>query len=119
MRPPMGAGSHHQPQSKPNSVSFMMSLYTIGIIALSVYTLMKIVCKKSPVTPYTEVKPDPKFRQQVFDQENDDQIIKRPDDGSTKLGEILKNLFLFCKYFTDLDFSICFLSFNYRVKQHI
>lgn len=26
---------------------------------------------------------------------------------------------MFCKYFTDLDFSICFLSFYYRVKQHI
>jgi len=85
MRPPMGAGSHQQPATRTNSMGLIMPLYTVGIVAFFVYTIMKIICKKSPATPYTEVKPDPQFRQQVF--ETDQQpYIKRPDDGSTKLA---------------------------------
>lgn len=43
MRPPMGAGSVHQPQQKGNSMGLIMPLYTIGIVAFFVYTIMKVI----------------------------------------------------------------------------
>uniref|UniRef100_A0A182U6P1 Resistance to inhibitors of cholinesterase protein 3 N-terminal domain-containing protein n=1 Tax=Anopheles melas TaxID=34690 RepID=A0A182U6P1_9DIPT len=81
MRPPMGAGSHQATKSA-NSMGFIMPLYTIGIVSFFIYTIMKLIFKKTPATPYTEVKPDPVFRNEVFTTE---QYIKRPDDGTTKL----------------------------------
>ncbi|XP_040153537.1 uncharacterized protein LOC120894783 isoform X3 [Anopheles arabiensis] len=44
----------------------------------------RLIFKKTPATPYTEVKPDPVFRNEVFTTE---QYIKRPDDGTTKLDQ--------------------------------
>uniref|UniRef100_A0AAG5D9Q5 Resistance to inhibitors of cholinesterase protein 3 N-terminal domain-containing protein n=1 Tax=Anopheles atroparvus TaxID=41427 RepID=A0AAG5D9Q5_ANOAO len=84
MRPPMGAGSHQATKSA-NSMGFIMPLYTIGIVSFFIYTIMKLIFKKSPATPYAEVKPDPAFRNEVFTTEP---YIKRPDDGTTKLGLI-------------------------------
>ncbi|EAA09365.5 AGAP005057-PA [Anopheles gambiae str. PEST] len=66
-----------------NSMGFIMPLYTIGIVSFFIYTIMKLIFKKTPATPYTEVKPDPVFRNEVFTTE---QYIKRPDDGTTKLA---------------------------------
>ncbi|XP_053666538.1 titin-like [Anopheles marshallii] len=83
MRPPMGAGSHQATKSA-NSMGFIMPLYTIGIVSFFIYTIMKLIFKKSPATPYAEVKPDPAFRNEVFTTE---QYIKRPDDGTTKLDQ--------------------------------
>uniref|UniRef100_A0A182HPD4 Resistance to inhibitors of cholinesterase protein 3 N-terminal domain-containing protein n=1 Tax=Anopheles arabiensis TaxID=7173 RepID=A0A182HPD4_ANOAR len=83
MRPPMGAGSHQATKSA-NSMGFIMPLYTIGIVSFFIYTIMKLIFKKTPATPYTEVKPDPVFRNEVFTTE---QYIKRPDDGTTKLDQ--------------------------------
>uniref|UniRef100_A0A182MLU8 Resistance to inhibitors of cholinesterase protein 3 N-terminal domain-containing protein n=1 Tax=Anopheles culicifacies TaxID=139723 RepID=A0A182MLU8_9DIPT len=83
MRPPMGAGSHQATKSA-NSMGFIMPLYTIGIVSFFIYTIMKLIFKKSPATPYAEVKPDPAFRNEVFTTE---QYIKRPDDGTTKLEQ--------------------------------
>uniref|UniRef100_A0A182NLX1 Resistance to inhibitors of cholinesterase protein 3 N-terminal domain-containing protein n=1 Tax=Anopheles dirus TaxID=7168 RepID=A0A182NLX1_9DIPT len=83
MRPPMGAGSHQAAKSA-NSMGFIMPLYTIGIVSFFIYTIMKLIFKKSPATPYAEVKPDPAFRNEVFTTE---QYIKRPDDGTTKLDQ--------------------------------
>lgn len=85
MRPPMGAGSHQATKSA-NSMGFIMPLYTIGIVSFFIYTIMKLIFKKSPATPYTEVKPDPAFRSEVFT--TDQAYIKRPEDGTTKLGLI-------------------------------
>ncbi|XP_061503077.1 uncharacterized protein LOC1274740 isoform X9 [Anopheles gambiae] len=82
MRPPMGAGSHQATKSA-NSMGFIMPLYTIGIVSFFIYTIMKLIFKKTPATPYTEVKPDPVFRNELFTTE---QYIKRPDDGTTKLA---------------------------------
>lgn len=42
MRPPMGAGSNHQANHKGNSLGFIMPLYTVGIVAFFVYTIMKV-----------------------------------------------------------------------------
>ncbi|XP_050076105.1 mucin-17-like [Anopheles maculipalpis] len=83
MRPPMGAGSHQATKSA-NSMGFIMPLYTIGIVSFFIYTIMKLIFKKTPATPYAEVKPDPAFRNEVFTTE---QYIKRPDDGTTKLDQ--------------------------------
>ncbi|XP_058066023.1 cell surface glycoprotein 1 [Anopheles bellator] len=83
MRPPMGAGSHQATKSA-NSMGFIMPLYTIGIVSFFIYTIMKLIFKKSPATPYAEIKPDPAFRNEVFT--TTEQYIKRPDDGTTKLG---------------------------------
>uniref|UniRef100_A0A182NZQ6 Uncharacterized protein n=1 Tax=Anopheles epiroticus TaxID=199890 RepID=A0A182NZQ6_9DIPT len=65
-------------------MGFIMPLYTIGIVSFFIYTIMKLIFKKTPATPYTEVKPDPAFRNEVFTTE---QYIKRPDDGTTKLDQ--------------------------------
>ncbi|XP_058836543.1 uncharacterized protein LOC131693064 isoform X9 [Topomyia yanbarensis] len=81
MRPPMGAGSH-QPTKSANSMGFIMPLYTIGIVSFFIYTILKLVFKKTPTAPYPEIKPDPTFRNEVFATE---QYIKRPESGNTKL----------------------------------
>ncbi|XP_035791768.1 mucin-17-like isoform X3 [Anopheles albimanus] len=83
MRPPMGAGSHQATKSA-NSMGFIMPLYTIGIVSFFIYTIMKLIFKKTPATPYAEVKPDPAFRNEVFT--TTEPYIKRPDDGTTKLA---------------------------------
>ncbi|XP_055631411.1 titin-like isoform X4 [Toxorhynchites rutilus septentrionalis] len=84
MRPPMGAGSHQSTKSA-NSMGFIMPLYTIGIVSFFIYTILKLIFKKTPTAPYPEIKPDPAFRDEVFTAEP--QYIKRPDSGTTKLGE--------------------------------
>lgn len=38
----MGAGSVHQPQQKAGSMGIIMPLYTIGVVAFFVYTIMKV-----------------------------------------------------------------------------
>ncbi|XP_058836537.1 uncharacterized protein LOC131693064 isoform X3 [Topomyia yanbarensis] len=87
MRPPMGAGSH-QPTKSANSMGFIMPLYTIGIVSFFIYTILKLVFKKTPTAPYPEIKPDPTFRNEVFATE---QYIKRPESGNTKLGQPITN----------------------------
>ncbi|XP_050326451.1 uncharacterized protein LOC126756962 isoform X11 [Bactrocera neohumeralis] len=76
MRPPMGAGSMHQPQARAgNSMGFIMPLYTIGIIVFFGYTIMKIVFKRStPNAPYGPMPTNPDFRKEVFGQENGRQV---------------------------------------------
>lgn len=86
MRPPMGAGSHQSTKSA-NSMGFIMPLYTIGIVSFFIYTILKLIFKKTPATPYPEIKPDTTFRNEVFTAP-DQQYIKRPDSGTTKLGLI-------------------------------
>ncbi|XP_058466415.1 uncharacterized protein LOC131439437 [Malaya genurostris] len=86
MRPPMGAGSH-QPTKSANSMGFIMPLYTIGIVSFFIYTILKLVFKKTPPTPYPEIKPDSTFRNEVFTEP----YIKRPESGNTKLGQPIIN----------------------------
>lgn len=42
MRPPMGAGSVHQANQKGSSMGLLMPMYTFGIVAFFVYTIMKV-----------------------------------------------------------------------------
>ncbi|XP_050326446.1 uncharacterized protein LOC126756962 isoform X7 [Bactrocera neohumeralis] len=85
MRPPMGAGSMHQPQARAgNSMGFIMPLYTIGIIVFFGYTIMKIVFKRStPNAPYGPMPTNPDFRKEVFGQENGRQV---DEAHNSKLG---------------------------------
>lgn len=88
MRPPMGAGSHHQAAPKGSSMGFIMPLYTIGIVAFFIYTVMKLVCKKQPAPQqqYTPVKAEKVADVQVNGKdETNGGFIKRPDEGRTKL----------------------------------
>lgn len=109
MRPPLGAGSNHQANHKGNSLGFIMPLYTVGIVAFFVYTIMKVKldlykiveCKifsfenklqlvmKKPInnTPYNEaIKPKPEFQDQVFGQ--DKSVFKKGDPNLTNIGMI-------------------------------
>lgn len=85
----MGAGSVHQATQKGNSMGLIMPLYTIGIVAFFVYTVMKVnmqtqtskstnendtlLClqlvmkKQENPLPYPEtLKANPNFKQEVF-----------------------------------------------------
>ncbi|XP_065369375.1 uncharacterized protein RIC-3 isoform X5 [Calliphora vicina] len=71
MRPPMGAGSIHQPQARQGTMGLIMPVYTIGIIIFFGYTIMKIVMKKQAVNaPYGAAPGDPNFRKEVFGKGN-------------------------------------------------
>uniref|UniRef100_A0A1A9X4U4 Resistance to inhibitors of cholinesterase protein 3 N-terminal domain-containing protein n=1 Tax=Glossina brevipalpis TaxID=37001 RepID=A0A1A9X4U4_9MUSC len=84
MRPPLGAGAMHQPQTKASSMGIIMPLYTIGIVVFFGYTIMKIVFKKPvPNAPYGPAPSDPNFRKQVFGYENGRHL---EDLNGSKLG---------------------------------
>ncbi|XP_031620554.1 nucleomorphin isoform X4 [Contarinia nasturtii] len=71
LRPPMGAGSVHQANQKGNSMGLLMPMYTFGIVAFAVYTIMKLVMRKSEnLNPYPAPKNDETFRNEVFRRDN-------------------------------------------------
>ncbi|KAJ0174342.1 hypothetical protein K1T71_010488 [Dendrolimus kikuchii] len=64
MRPPLGSPGGPVPAPK-SSMGFVMPIYTICIIIFFVYTLSKILFKRTGA-PYEPVQPDPQFRRRVF-----------------------------------------------------
>ncbi|CAH0724166.1 unnamed protein product, partial [Brenthis ino] len=64
MRPPLGSPGGPVPAPK-SSMGFVMPIYTICIIVFFVYTLSKILFKRTG-SPYDHVAPDPQFRRRVF-----------------------------------------------------
>lgn len=102
MRPPgMGAGTMHQANQKGSSMGLLMPMYTFGIVAFFVYTIMKVtgtselidlhhiyfiflnqfhrhlqlVMRKSDdITPYPPPKNDGNFKEEVFRRDNSSKI---------------------------------------------
>ncbi|XP_055310493.1 uncharacterized protein LOC129573666 isoform X5 [Sitodiplosis mosellana] len=72
MRPPgMGAGAMHQANQKGSSMGLLMPMYTFGIVAFFVYTIMKLVMRKTDdLTPYPPPKNEGNFKQEVFRRDN-------------------------------------------------
>jgi uncharacterized protein with PQ loop repeat len=74
-----------QHQKTQNSTSILMPIYTIGIVAFFVFTVVKIIMKrvkKKEKTPIeAKLKPDPNFAEKVF------RPTQATDPKKHKLGE--------------------------------
>uniref|UniRef100_A0A1B6CYT3 Resistance to inhibitors of cholinesterase protein 3 N-terminal domain-containing protein n=1 Tax=Clastoptera arizonana TaxID=38151 RepID=A0A1B6CYT3_9HEMI len=72
MRPPMGGAGHVVPAPKGSgTMGIVMPLYTIGIVIFFMYTMMKLIFKKSEESSgYKNLEPDPEFRRVVFNDMN-------------------------------------------------
>uniref|UniRef100_A0A0A9Z8B7 Resistance to inhibitors of cholinesterase protein 3 n=1 Tax=Lygus hesperus TaxID=30085 RepID=A0A0A9Z8B7_LYGHE len=67
LRPPMGGAGHVVPPPKGGStMGIVMPMYTIGIVVFFLYTMMKLIFKKSDVSSSYELSPDPDFGNTVF-----------------------------------------------------
>ncbi|CAB0018082.1 unnamed protein product [Nesidiocoris tenuis] len=67
LRPPMGGAGHVvSPPKGGSTMGIVMPMYTIGIVVFFLYTMMKLLFKKSEVTTSYEMSPDPEFRHSVF-----------------------------------------------------
>jgi large-conductance mechanosensitive channel len=74
-----------QQNQRSGSHSIIMPIYTFGIVSFFVFTVVKILLKKTnkiktPTAP--QMEPDPKFAEKVFHH-------KQEDDGK-KLGKCFK-----------------------------
>lgn len=78
--PNMRAAAYQaQQQPKTGSSSFIMPMYTLGIVAFFVFTIVKIVMKKTNKNKVKPFESDPVFVEKVF---------KKPEaDSKNKLGE--------------------------------
>jgi large-conductance mechanosensitive channel len=93
---PSQRAAAYQAQQKQQSASqsIIMPIYTFGIVAFFVFTIVKMLMKKTgkleaPTKPIP-VEPDPKFTERVFGRKNSKEKVEK------KLGEfeILHSIFL-------------------------
>lgn len=90
--PSLRAAAYQAQQKQSASQSFIMPIYTFGIVAFFVFTIVKMLMKKTgkleaPVKP---IPADPKFTEKVFGRKNSKEEPKK------KLGEreILYSFFI-------------------------
>ncbi|KAL7640077.1 UNVERIFIED_CONTAM: hypothetical protein RMT77_009491 [Armadillidium vulgare] len=76
VRPPMGGGGHMVPPQTKGSgaMGIIMPLYTVGIVIFFVYTIMKVLFKKSDdeeskIPKLKDFHLDPEYRKYVFAEE--------------------------------------------------
>lgn len=73
--------AQQQPQKGQGSSSFIMPIYTFGIVAFFVFTIVKIVMKKINKDKTRPMESDPVFVEKVFKQAE--------ADPKKKLGELV------------------------------
>ncbi|KAE8745509.1 hypothetical protein FOCC_FOCC007770 [Frankliniella occidentalis] len=93
MRPPMGGAGHVVPAPKATqgALGILMPLYTIGIVMIFVYTMMKLLTRRNTeAESVNNFQSDPNFRHYVFADQHGGQngTNKHRYDQPTKLGEI-------------------------------
>lgn len=75
--------AQNQQQQKAASTSIIMPLYTFGIVAFFVFTIVKILLKKTkPDDKGVPLQSDPNFVEKVFKQ-------PAPQEQKKKLGELI------------------------------
>ena len=79
--------AQQQPQKGQGASSFIMPIYTLGIVAFFVFTIGKIVMKKVNKNKVQPMESDPVFVEKVFKQAE--------TDPKKKLGEFTKWFALF------------------------
>lgn len=85
--PGMRAGAYQaqqQPQKTQGSNSIIMPIYTFGIVAFFVFTIVKLVMKKTSKNQVKTLESDPVFVEKVFKQAE--------PDPKKKLGEPCQSL---------------------------
>jgi Resistance to inhibitors of cholinesterase homologue 3 len=110
--PNMRAASYQaqaqQQQKAQGSGSVIMPIYTIGIVAFFIFTIVKIVMKKANKNKVITIESDPKFVDKVFKQSE--------PDPKKKLGESLSVL-KSCSNFRNHQFKIFIFYLPARFKK--
>lgn len=77
-----------QQQQKSTSQSIIMPIYTFGIVAFFVFTVVKILMKKSGKDSIERpIKSDPQFAERVFNHKSKKEEEKEKE-AKKKLGEL-------------------------------
>ncbi|KAG8238183.1 hypothetical protein J437_LFUL014059 [Ladona fulva] len=90
MRPPLGGPGHVVPPPPRGSgtMGIVMPLYTMGIVIFFVYTMMKVLFKKSEDVPkYRELGIDPEFHHMIF--QPNEGIPRRAEEVAYSEGDTL------------------------------
>lgn len=93
--------AQQQQKTQGGTTSFIMPIYTLGIVAFFVFTIVKIVMKKVNKEKPTTLESDPIFVEKVFKQ------VK--EDPKKKLGEFILHLAIF-------KFAVKILFFQRKTK---
>ncbi|XP_073994877.1 RIC3 acetylcholine receptor chaperone isoform X2 [Rhodnius prolixus] len=88
MRPPMGGAGHVVPPPKGSgTMGIVMPMYTIGIVVFFLYTMMKLMFKKTDSNGnYDSFTSDPDFHRAVFGDYNYSSNEEVAAEDATKLG---------------------------------
>lgn len=90
--PNQRAAAFQAQQPKSTGQSIIMPIYTFGIVAFFVFTVVKMLMKKTSNNDIKPLEPDPKFAERVFKHKTQ----KEEEEAKKKLGES------YSKFFTSL-----------------